>query len=495
MSIITSTYNGYPVEFDGQWMKVFSHYSGGGEFFSTANDWDEAKWSNPGNPSANKYSIMAYIKNFRFDGKYTFKLVYPQYPDRNNIWSQAQNPLDIMEVVDNVVKIETGWNNNYWNGLTRSSQTGTTFLDGSNPHGNWYFAVASASSWSGATNFPGPGVPVNRAELWIKATGDDMKAVYHKGDAAVPSNVEAKAQLGEWSGYGSEPVARTSMVGLPTGAGRDLQVWANDGVTPRFYSAASNAGQLKHIASQLAGTTFETPGDAISWLNANAGTYHLHNEDLYPTVDGLWASYDFANPDSFKNDGRLYDLSGQNRHGWGGTHDVEDVQGVMAYYFRSVERFWTPVIGSLGTGDCTLESMIYADANELTSGDRGTIIQSHIYMSWNKSNQRLSSYWYSTDNQGYHEPSQTLNRNQWYHLTTVWDFDAGQLKQYIDGVLVNTVTTRVVGGPGYIGGLNIGMESESRQFSGAIAIANIYKKALSSAEVLRNYEYYSKRIR
>jgi len=495
MSIITSTYNGYPVEFDGQWMKVFSHYSGGGEFFSTANDWDEAKWSNPGNPSANKYSIMAYIKNFRFDGKYTFKLVYPQYPDRNNIWSQAQNPLDIMEVVDNVVKIETGWDGNYWNGLTRSNQTGTTFLDGSNPHGNWYFAVASASSWSGATNFPGPGVPVNRAELWIKATGDDMKAVYHKGDAAVPSNVEAKAQLGEWSGYGSEPVARTSMVGLPTGAGRDLQVWANDGVTPRFYSAASNAGQLKHIASQLAGTTFETPGDAISWLNANAGTYHLHNEDLYPTVDGLWASYDFANPNSFNNSGTLYDLSGQGRHASGGSHDVEDVQGVKAYYFRSFEKFVTPEIGNLGTGSCTLESMIYADANELSSGDRGCIMRAHIYMSWNKSNQRLSSYWYSTDNQGYHEPSQVMSRNQWYHLTTVWDYSTGYLKQYIDGTLVNTVATRVSSNNGYIGGLDIGQEGDGRQFSGAISFINVYKKALTGAEVARNYEYYSKRIR
>jgi len=97
-----ATYNGYPVEFDGQWMKVFSHYSGSGEFWNSANNWEEAKWSNPDNPSANKYSILDYVKNFQFDGTYTFKLVYPQYMDRNNIWSQDSNPLDITEVKDNL---------------------------------------------------------------------------------------------------------------------------------------------------------------------------------------------------------------------------------------------------------------------------------------------------------------------------------------------------------------------------------------------------------
>lgn len=488
-----ATYNGYPVEFDGQWMKVFSHYSGTGEFWSSANNWEQAKWSNPDNPSANKYSILDYVKNFKFDGKYTFKLVYPQYPDRNNIWSQAQNPLDITEVVDGLTKIETGYNGNYWGGLTRSNQTTTTFLDGSNPHSNWYFAVGSASVWGGTNTFPGPGIAVNRVELWVKATGDDMKAVYNRGGAAVPSNSEVKAGLGEWSGYGSEPVSRSSMVGLPVGAGRDLQVWGLDGTTPRFWSAGQNPGELKKIAEQLSNQRFETTGDAINWLNSNSSTYHLHNEDLYPVMDGIWAAYDFANPDSFKNDGRLYDISGRGRHMYGGSHDVEDVAGVKAYYFRSVERF------SYGSGftvgaNCTLESMIYADANELTTGDRGTIIQGHIYMSWNKSNRRLSSYWYSTDNRGYHEPSLQMERQRWYHLTTVWDASTNTLKQYIDGVLQNTVTTTVID-TGYMSDIKIGMESDGRQFSGAIAYANIYKKALTDAEVLRNYEYYTKRIR
>ena len=486
----TSTYNGYPVEFDGQWMKVFSHYSGTGDYWNSANDWDEAKWSNPDNPSANKYSILDYVKNFQFNGTYTFKLVYPQNMDRNNIWSQDSNPLDITEVKDNFITIETGWGSNYWGGLTRSS-SGETLLDGSNPHGNWYFAVGSAVSWSGATNFPGPGVAVNRVELWVKATPDTMKAIYDRNGAAAPSNVDVKGPLGEWNGTSPNPVSRASMVGLPVNAGRDLQVWGHDGTEFRFYSAAQNPGELKHIAEMLASQKFNYLSDGINWLNSNG--YYVHNADLYPVIDGLVAAYDFANSESFKNDGTLYDLSGNDRHATGGSHDVEDVEGVKAYYFRGVERFQYG--GYIATGsNCTLESMIYADLNELTTGDRGTIIQGNIYMSWNKSNRRLSSYWYSTSNHGYHEPSLQMNREQWYHLTTVWDASTGTLKQYIDGVLQNTVTTSVVDA-GNINGIRIGMEGSTRQFSGAIAFANVYEKALSGADVLRNYEYYSKRLR
>ena len=486
----TSTYNGYPVEFEGQWMKVFSHYSGTGDYWSFANNWDEAKWSNPDDPSANKYSILDYVKNFQFDGTYTFKLVYPQNMDRNNIWSQDSNPLDITEVKDNFVTIETGYGGNYWGGLTRSSYGGT-FLDGSNPHGNWYFAVGAQRSWSGVTNFPGPGVAVNRVELWVKATPDTMKAIYNRNGASVPSNVDAKGPLGGWNGTSPNPVPRDVMVGLPINAGRDLQVWGHDGTEFRFYSAAQNPGELKWIASRIADQNFEYLSTAISWLNSNG--FYVHNTDLYPTMDGLMASYDFANTESFKNDGKLYDISGNDRHATGGSHDVEDVNGVKAYYFRGVERFRyndTFVIGS----NCTLESMIYADANELTTGDRGTIIHGHIYMSLNKSNRRLSSYWYATDSMGYHEPSQQMEREQWYHLTTVWDADTGRLKQYIDGVLVKETATSVIN-EGLMTGINIGMENSARQFSGAIAFANIYKKALTDDEVTRNYKYYSKRLR
>lgn len=494
-TIYNGYYNGYPVEFDGQWMKVLRHYSGTGEYWSSANNWDQARWNNPDNPQANKYSILDYVKNFKFNGKYTFKIVYPQYPDRTNIWSQAQNPLDITEVKDNFVGIKTGWPHNYWGGLTRSSYSGT-FLDGSNPHGNWYFAVGSGVSWSGATNFPGPGAPVNTVELWVKAiddTDNETKAIYYRGGNSVPSNVDAKATLGEWDGTSPNPVARTSMVGLPKGMGHEMQVWTNEGTDPKFYSAGQNPGKLRDIGSQLARQQFPSPGEAIDWLNAS-GSHYLHNEQLYPTMDGIFASYDFANPDSFKNDGRLYDVSGNERHAFGGSHDVEDVQGVKAYYFREVERFHYNGGGFNVGQNCTLESMIYADANELTTGDRGTIIQGHIYMSWNKSNRRLSSYWYSTNNRGYHEPSQQMERERWYHLTTVWDASTNELKQYIDGQLVKVTGTSVIDN-GYISDIKIGMEGSSRQFSGAIAFANIYNKALNDGEIARNYEYYSKRIR
>jgi hypothetical protein len=103
----------------------------------------------------------------------------------------------------------------------------------------------------------------------------------------------------------------------------------------------------------------------------------------------------------------------------------------------------------------------------------------------------MSNYWYSTDNQGYHEPGVAMNREQWYHLVSVWDSSTNRLYQYMDGALVNTVTTTVNGSPSITGG-QMGQEGTGRQFSGAISTVKIYNLALSAAEVQRNYEYYSK---
>ena len=80
----------------------------------------------------------------------------------------------------------------------------------------------------------------------------------------------------------------------------------------------------------------------------------------------------------------------------------------------------------------TFEAWIYAAASEVTSGDRGTIILLQNagcgqYMSWNKSNQYLSTYWYCSSADGYHETNGPSARKTWHHWCTVWDGRAGRL--------------------------------------------------------------------
>ena len=157
-------------EIDGDYLKIFRHYSGTGEFFSDNNSWAEAKRSNPRNPQANKYSILDRVSNFLIGNTYTFKLNYPQL-GITNIWSQTNNPVtgNGSGGVTDYTAISIGTSSNGWGGLERYDVQTSTFLDGTlSPQSNWYYAIGVKNSWGGSTTFPGPSSAVNEVELWVK---------------------------------------------------------------------------------------------------------------------------------------------------------------------------------------------------------------------------------------------------------------------------------------------------------------------------------------
>lgn len=145
--------------------------------------------------------------------------------------------------------------------------------------------------------------------------------------------------------------------------------------------------------------------------------------------------------------------------------------------------------GGLGSGNATLEAWIWPGASEVTSGDRGTVIiisgGSAQYMSWNKSNRYLSTYWYGSTANGYHETNGPTAREGWAHWCTVWDAKVGKLFQYVNGTSVGIATT--VNSSAHGTNIVIGRESSGRQFSGGIAEIRIYNRALHAHEVLQNY--------
>jgi hypothetical protein len=187
------------------------------------------------------------------------------------------------------------------------------------------------------------------------------------------------------------------------------------------------------------------------------------------------------------NGSTWFDLSG-NGHNADiyGTPSFSLLGGAKCFVLDSVgDRFSANVVNNLTTNDLTLEAWIYPQ-DEISGGDRGAVIQGHCYLSWNKSNRRLSNYWYSTNNKGYHEPSTQMDRNRWHHLMSVWNSSTGELYQYINGVLENTVTTSTSSGT-YYSGLNIGWEGDGRQFSGGISVIKVYNNVVSGEQVLQNY--------
>jgi hypothetical protein len=167
------------LEIDGDWLKVFRHYSGDNDFFSSSNDWAEAKSTNTDNPQANKYSILDTLYRYELDGKFTFKIVYPSqslensnYSNVTNIWSQTNNPVrdDGSGGVTGYTAIDIDSNSSGWGGLERYDAQSSTFLDGTlSPQSNWWWAVGSRNTYdSGNPNFPGPGQTTRLVELWVK---------------------------------------------------------------------------------------------------------------------------------------------------------------------------------------------------------------------------------------------------------------------------------------------------------------------------------------
>ena len=158
-----------PIETDGEWLKVFRQDSSTGEFFSSANNWAEARTTNSDNPQANKYSILNTVENYKLNDRYTFKINYPN-EGITNIWSQTNNPVndDGTQGVSGYIGIDIQTTANGWNGLEQYAAQGSTFLDGTlDPRSNWYYAIGS-KPWSGATTFPGWDPPVEVVELWVK---------------------------------------------------------------------------------------------------------------------------------------------------------------------------------------------------------------------------------------------------------------------------------------------------------------------------------------
>jgi hypothetical protein len=207
------------------------------------------------------------------------------------------------------------------------------------------------------------------------------------------------------------------------------------------------------------------------------------------TTRNLLLALDAGDVNSYPGSGAVWsDLSGNGFYAdvIGSPRNIT-VGGAKCFYLDDIgDRFVIRFGSAQYMNSLTLEAWIYPEANELSGGDRGCIFQGWAYLSWNKGNQQLSNYWYATTNQGYHEPGVTMSRQAWHHLTSVWDRGTNTLKQYVNGTLVNTVSTYATAGYVYSDG-NVGWEGDSRQFSGGISVLRVYNSALSSEEVLANY--------
>lgn len=180
-----------------------------------------------------------------------------------------------------------------------------------------------------------------------------------------------------------------------------------------------------------------------------------------------------------------------------GSPSLTTLGGVTTWRFTAASQYFESAL--LGTDnqpylDVTLEAWIYPET-EVETGDRGTIMRvtgtNSLYMSFNKSNRKLSTYWYSHTNNGYHESGAAMDRDEWHHVCSVHRYNDDLLDQYTDGVKTTSTGTQA-DSTNYAtektgANIEVGMENTARQFSGGICLIKVYNRALSDDEVIQNY--------
>lgn len=217
---------------------------------------------------------------------------------------------------------------------------------------------------------------------------------------------------------------------------------------------------------------------------------------------GLVFYLDAANRKSFANTGTTWtDMSGLGNNGTlvGGTTYNAGNAGTFSF---------DGVTGCVNCGNATsldirrtltLEAWFKVNSFGFSSGWSNIINKmnaagdqnTRTYAAWLNSSQYVHFTTADSTGQEAFNTSAILVANRWHHWVGTIDRTNGNVFQYIDGNLntngsgtVRTTDTVTHSNPLF---LNIPTGSWANQFSGNIAIAKVYNRCLSTAEVTQNF--------
>ena len=119
----------------GAWRQLFRQTAGN---YRSVEDWLSY---NAGDHSGD-FSELDQLEGCRqADGKLHMKLVWPELDDAQE-WKQTTNPVTDRGSVEGHEAVDVRYSGNYWGGLEHNG--GSSLLDGSVDHGNWWYAVGSS---------------------------------------------------------------------------------------------------------------------------------------------------------------------------------------------------------------------------------------------------------------------------------------------------------------------------------------------------------------
>lgn len=160
------------------WARIFYHNNKNGSVLFTS--LAESK----NTQTTDKYSRLYLLEDdtYKLNGKFEFMLCYPiDAPGKYNRWRQTNAPQNEYMArsssgtkVTGYEAVHIDWDSDYWGGLERFSESASTFettlLDGSTGHGNWYYAIGTATVYNRGIPFANASKEstADVVELWVR---------------------------------------------------------------------------------------------------------------------------------------------------------------------------------------------------------------------------------------------------------------------------------------------------------------------------------------
>ena len=205
-------------------------------------------------------------------------------------------------------------------------------------------------------------------------------------------------------------------------------------------------------------------------------------------TDGLVLALDAANQKSYVSGSTTWsDLSGNGYNGTFNTASFTNLNG-GAISFDGVTSSIAVTSTALQDIGGTINTWVYPVANAIiggyilsafgTNSDRFYINHGVNYFNTTRGNPTSGVTF-----------TNSVTFNQWYNLTSTWVSSSlgSSLSGYLNGVFVGSTPITASGTTSnfHIGGFS--NTGGTQAFSGSIALTQIYNRALSSQEVLQNY--------
>ena len=136
----------------------------------------EALWKNPSDPNAKLFSILFVLDDFKIDGMFHMRIVYPELGGSNE-WIQTSNPVrdSIIEGYQPLsLDYRTDGNSEPWGGLGNCRGSNATAICDTPTSGNYSMCVGCQVWWVNSSNIPGPRSNVSddsgvtQVELYIR---------------------------------------------------------------------------------------------------------------------------------------------------------------------------------------------------------------------------------------------------------------------------------------------------------------------------------------